>query len=416
MRFDAVSSAEDARSLLRLKAAVLKLHDASAAELADQRWALYRDYADSAARTGFNLGLDPAQPGPTAFSIIFEKSDLWIAQDLNAARVGSTTISWGTVLAHQDPEAKLEDLVSESKTLHAFMPKVEPDLPNGSGYINKLPPLLKRLDAYIALAEKLERGEVHSKGDAIVARAMRVDPAQRAAIDALIQGRWGVRPHRWLAYVAGPKNTGLAQSLVVASQPKHGINPAFLYTVAIGEGFGSYLDLGAFGEFDQRDLGREVNGYAYLGTDTFSQRVAGLKKRGFLRADFDFGRDFQPFDVENELGQTVQSATFTNADLGLEALGAMLADMRARFVADVRALNGDAAARSLTDDQLAYFTYLYFNAGPGFGKKELQRHGLGYLSKWTEPPLETNKNPRYNALIRLATYEELKALHVFDGP
>ncbi len=175
----------------------------------------------------------------------------------------------------------------------------------------------------------------------------------------------------------------------------------------------SYLD--ANSTYSAVDTSKPVSGFSDLGTDTFATAAADLKRRGFLPEWFQEGRDYTVTSHVNEKGENVQSADFPDLKRGLIALRAMLADCRSRFQRDARAVLGASAASRLTQDQLDSYTYVYFNAGAGFGRKHLQANGLGAVAKWDAPPPADNRIARYNAIQRLSTQKLMDSLGWFPA-
>ena len=225
--------------------------------------------------------------------------------------------------------------------------------------------------------------------------------------------QWGVRPLRWQGWLDDVSEVNTARAILEATGGQTSIRPSYLYTVAIGEGLPSYLD--ANSTYSAVDTSKPVSGFSDLGTDTFATAAADLKRRGFLPEWFQEGRDYTVTSHVNEKGENVQSADFPDLKRGLIALRAMLADCRSRFQRDARAVLGASAASRLTQDQLDYYTYVYFNAGAGFGRKHLQANGLGAVAKWDAPPPADNRIARYNAIQRLSTQKLMDSLGLFPA-
>ncbi len=89
----------------------------------------------------------------------------------------------------------------------------------------------------------------------------------------------------------------------------------------------------------------------------------------------------------------------------------MLSLTRDQFLNDVEKVLGPAALASLTEEQTNFFTYVYFNAGPGFGLRRVKNEGLDYFSPQTAP--ENIMNARNNALIRVETANVIQKLNIF---
>jgi hypothetical protein len=242
--------------------------------------------------------------------------------------------------------------------------------------------------------------------------AGRLTPDQVATKVKDLTARYGVAPKRWLGYVDDVREVQVAKAFRDAALPAKGITPAFLYTIAIGEGAGFFLDFATQG--DHVALEQPVSGFQYLGCDTFGSRVADLKRKGLVPADFQEGRDYTLATAQNELGQSVTSADFTSFPKGLTALAALLADMRGRFLSDAKSVLGPQKAAKLTEEQINFFTYFYFNAGEGAGKRLLVSKGLAPAAPWSGPPPPNNMNARFNSLQRLATWRMVSDFGLFS--
>lgn len=224
---------------------------------------------------------------------------------------------------------------------------------------------------------------------------------------------WGVRPLRWQGWIDDPSEVNTARAILEATGGQTAIRPSFLYTIAIGEGLLYYLD--ANNRFTHVDTSQPVSGFVELGVDTFATSAAGLKKSGLLPAWFKEGVDYTVTESVNEKNENVKSADFPDLRRGLIALRAMLGDSRARFLSDAKTVLGPAKAAKLTQDQIDYFTYVYFNAGAGFGKKHLVSQGLAAVKKWEGPPPPDNRIARFNALQRLSTLQLMDSLQLFPA-
>ncbi len=224
---------------------------------------------------------------------------------------------------------------------------------------------------------------------------------------------WGVRPLRWHRWVDDPSEVDTARAILDATEGQSAIRPSYLYTVAIGEGLLFYLD--ASNRFTRVDTTMPVDGFNHLGVDTFGTQADALKRKGLLPADFLEGRDYHLTEAVNERNERVVTANFPDLPRGLVALRAMLASCHATFLADALRVLGPAAASRLTQDQVDYFTYVYFNAGPGFGKRHLQSAGLAAVRPWGGPPPPDNRIARFNALQRLSTLKLMESMDLFPA-
>ena len=287
--------------------------------------------------------------------------------------------------------------------------------------------LLKTVDASKRDPDFKQVADVFAKNDALHLRTTPpTDPAERVVwagghltADELqtrvtkLQDTWGVRPLRWQGWVDDPSEVNTARTVLEATGGQTAIRPSFLYTIAIGEGLLYYLD--ASNRFTHVDTSQPISGFGELGTDTFATAAEGLKRSGLLPAWFQEGRDYTLDTQTNEKGEAVRSANFPDLKRGLIALRAMLADSRQHFLNDAKTVLGPTKAAHLTQDQVDYFTYVYFNAGAGFGKRHLQSQGLAAVKKWEGAAPPDNRIARFNALQRLSTQQLMDSLQLFPA-
>ena len=259
--------------------------------------------------------------------------------------------------------------------------------------------------------QKLEKqpASVPAPGvDPVVARAMAVTPAQEAAVQATLQKQFGVRPKHWLGFLVPPTGPPIAAAVKAAvAATGNRLDPAWLYTIAIGEGLPLYFSDQKAGEKPPLD------GFEYLGTDTFSGRAAALKKEGFLPASFAEGKDYVPVEHVNELGQTVKSAEFKTLAGGLTALGSLLLDSQSRVEKDAAQVWGPKT--KLTPDELRFWTYFDFNVGSTACKKFMEEHPASWADHRTGPERTDQREGKYNSIARVATARWLDDLGVFGG-
>jgi hypothetical protein len=247
----------------------------------------------------------------------------------------------------------------------------------------------------------------------VIWAAAHLTTAQRDTLTSKLTDTWGIRPLKWNRWIDDPSEVNTAKAVLQATGGQTAIRPAYLFTIAMGEGLMFYLD--PANDFHHVDTSQGIDGFQELGVDTFATQAADLKRKGLVPAWFTEGRDYTVTTNTNEKGQTVSSAAFPNLESGLVALRAMLADCQNRFRADVKAQLGPTAAQHLTQDQVDYYTYVYFNAGPGFGAKQLKSQGLAAASKWTQAAPSGNLVARYNALQRLSTLKLIEATQAFPA-
>ncbi len=249
--------------------------------------------------------------------------------------------------------------------------------------------------------------------DPTVALAMSLTDEQADRAREVVRQRFGVTPRRWLGYLAPPDSDELLPALRAAAARSRGrISPLWLHTVAIGEGLNLYLDSDPSSWIgDQRF---PVNGFAYLGVDTFGSRAAALRAGGYIPQDFREGVDYEIVSNVNEHGQTVRSANFRNLEAGLTALQGMLAQSEDAVLADVRSIWGPNTR--LTPDQLRFWSYFDFNVGSGRRREFMRAHPPSWGDRRDGPEREDQREARYNALVRVATARWLEDVGAFRDP
>src|SRR5262249_37304050 len=115
----------------------------------------------------------------------------------------------------------------------------------------------------------------------------------------------------------------------------------------------------------------KVSGAAHIGLDDFGKDAEELKKEHLLREDFNEGDNYEPVDYilpkgEAGAGKKKKSADFKDLASALEAMAARLAYDRSRFLRDAREVLGEKRAGKLTQTEIDYWTYIYYNCkNPG---------------------------------------------------
>lgn len=245
---------------------------------------------------------------------------------------------------------------------------------------------------------------------AITSRAVAIAQPEADAMRNQEHARFGVLPKRWLGYLQPPSGDSVAAAVLAANEATgNRLDPAWLYTVAIGEGLNGYLDAKNAGEKP------ELDGFQYLGTDTFGTRAAQLRAQGYLPKDFVAGKDYGTEGNLNEHGEKVLSGTFKTLPGGLTALAAMLLKSQDEAMASAKEIWGPNV--QLTPDEVRFWAYMDFNVGPGekTGVRSFMRH---HPPTWgdSRPGAERQDQveARYNSILRVAGARWLDDLGVFD--
>jgi hypothetical protein len=117
-----------------------------------------------------------------------------------------------------------------------------------------------------------------------------------------------------------------------------------------------------------------------------------------------FFASLTPISRVNEKGRTVHSAEFPDLEHGLRGMAAMIKRRRRLFLEDAKNLGYGAP----TEEELVYWTYVYYNPGEFGGKATLTKHkGKRSLSDWI------TRGEFANAQKVLKSFRMLRAMKLF---
>ena len=183
------------------------------------------------------------------------------------------------------------------------------------------------------------------------------------------------------------KNTSFKVVDVIVSVADTDMPADQLYAYAMREGLVDYIrdEAGVKANADPTttqlagvSTTKSISGFSYLGTDDFFTELTASAEplTKYLPPGFD-PKEATKDPHTNEHGRTVQSAIFPNLKMGLQALSATMKRRRALFRADV----SKYGYANPTNDELMYWTYVYYNSGEFNG--ELKKHkGKRVLNDW----------------------------------
>lgn len=171
------------------------------------------------------------------------------------------------------------------------------------------------------------------------------------------------------------------------------IPPAMLYAVASREGMvDNYIrgqvtnpanDRLSNAQLQSIRIDRPVSGFNALGLDTFftelnytTQPLRSFFPPGFLETQL------TEVSRVNEFGTSVRSANAPNLRIGLQALLSMLSRRRALFLEDARNLGYPQP----TNEEIVYWTYVYYNTGPGNRSNPASSGDGGYQTLYRHRP------------------------------
>ncbi|MBV9990037.1 MAG: DUF4157 domain-containing protein [Alphaproteobacteria bacterium] len=233
------------------------------------------------------------------------------------------------------------------------------------------------------------------------------------------------------------KNTPANVFDVIIQVATAAVPPAFLYAVAGREGLVDQYIRGQVASPAQDDrlsesemagvrVDKKVSGFGELGLDDFFTELGATRQplKNFFPSGFT-EKNVTESTNTNEKGRTVRSADAPDLKTALQGLVAVLSRRKALFLEDV-ATHGYPAP---TGDQTVYFTYVYYNTGPGDpklgdgtskdngGYQTLSRHRPAHPTVSERRGLQDwiTKGEYSNAIHVLQTYQVIVASGVLKG-
>ena len=350
-----------------------------------------------------------------------------------------TALLFATLRAVSETTVSALQAVPELSPEHAAAPVVTPDLVQKKVAAAKTPAdfaaLLAanptQIDAYVNAAQKQHGNSFVTKALALAAQASHPaavaaagpqaasavkpatetaerDPNEAAKITALTTN-WGVHPHRFPGLVDGgnatealyrsiaPQAVAFINAKAAERKLKMRITLAELTTNFIAEG-GYYVLNG--------NMTDGIDGFQHLGIDTFIDRIAAL--RPWLHPSIAESR-LQPQKATNEKGETVTSITNLSIIQAIYASAAMMGWNKSVVEGDLG--KAGKSMNEVTDTEQYYLDTVYFNAGPGFGKKLLTNQGLAATHRTWDKGDDFTKhstNAQFNATWRTASFELMR--------
>lgn len=216
----------------------------------------------------------------------------------------------------------------------------------------------------------------------------------------------------------------LDNSAKLASRNNYGISisSSELYTLAMEEGLILYLagyddpneekSYYTGGYYCTNSYTLPINGLFYLGLDYFPSEVSGLKNGNFLRQNFN---EYKIVSVDSD---ALPYAIFNNLDYGLEAIAARFAWTKWRFLNDAKNLGIDT--KTLSEDQINFWTYYYYNLGANAGRNVLKKYvNNGILNDrifiyMSGESVVHGRSARHNAIIYAAMVKFIRGSGVLS--
>ena len=226
---------------------------------------------------------------------------------------------------------------------------------------------------------------------------------------------YGVKPMKLVGYFDDRSEERLINAYAETFKKYPGLDRNLIIAGSANEGFmNGFVDNSYYTHPDDR-----VSGFFALGLDHFGEEVDGLKRGGCGR-NLDepcLRSDFSEFDIDNhvnEKSESVVSATFNNMEAGLEAQASRTLRSRDQFLYDARSLGINTG--KMTNKDIAFWTYRYYNSGEKNGKVFLSRE-RGAVPKAGEiipERIGVYSNSKHNAWRVASTQELLSNLKLFD--
>lgn len=198
-------------------------------------------------------------------------------------------------------------------------------------------------------------------------------------VKAEIQKKYNVLPKAYGGYANDAKEQPIVD-IMEAVASRLNVTPSYLFTIAVGEGLGpNHLDFDYNFKNNKLITDREVDGFQTLGLDFFSSPLEYPRFKKYLPNDYNIHDEYEPYHVrrnEKNGPEIVPSAKFKDMESAIEGIGAIVAHRKQLFETHYKAFG----YTSPTDDQIAYWTYVYYQ-GEGDAKRELKNNaGFDFMN------------------------------------
>lgn len=173
---------------------------------------------------------------------------------------------------------------------------------------------------------------------------------------------YGVRPARVSAYLdgevnpldiySGDKETEALKTFIKVSK-RVSLPPWYIAAVIFQEGFAE--------NFPRAAKHGYISSFYDIGAEAFISEIKELKEKGYLRKDYDTKDDYIPsVRIVNEAKDEFVSAVFIDIPRAIEAVGALLANRRDKFLEFMKTEYG-LDKDNLTEDEILAGTYIFYN-------------------------------------------------------
>lgn len=222
-----------------------------------------------------------------------------------------------------------------------------------------------------------------------------------------LKRKFGIgRVFHWSGYVDDKREENIVRIIENAAKLNMLI-PSYLCTIAIGEGFGLWINY----NYGQKTVNTEksIDGFEYLGLDHIGADYDRTKKH--LPKDYNRGDEFEDSMAINEHGQEVKSAKFKNVKSGVQALSATLALRKQLFYTHSKQFSYIKTLGRPNTEQEAFWICVYFQ-GEGRAKRYLQSNsGFDFMKKAPPSMLQVNRLARE----RVAAWRYLQSKRIFTS-
>jgi hypothetical protein len=222
-----------------------------------------------------------------------------------------------------------------------------------------------------------------------------------------LKQRFGIgKVYHWSGYVDDKREVNIVKIIEDAAKLNL-LLPSYLCTIAIGEGFGLWIN-DNYGP-NTVNVDKSIDGFEYLGLDHFGADFNRTQKH--LPKDYNRGDEYQDSKAINEHGQEVNSAKFKNVKSGIQALSATLALRKQLFYTHGRQFGYIKTLGKPDTEQEAFWIYVYFQ-GEGRAKRYLQSNsGFDFMKKAPNFMLQVNRLARE----RVAAWRYLQSKNIFTS-
>jgi len=194
---------------------------------------------------------------------------------------------------------------------------------------------------------------------------------------------YGVRPARVAAYLNGTvnpwdkyspeKETEALETFITISK-RVSLPPWYIAAVIFQEGFAE--------NFPESAIKGNISSFYDIGAEAFISEIEELKEKGYLRQNFNEGTDYiVSKKIINEANDEFISAVFIDIPRAIEAVGALLANRRDRFLSFMKKEYG-FEEKNLTEKEILAGTYIFYNVRnpKKFTRWLINKHGISGLN------------------------------------